>query len=44
MTGEDNMIRTAPSRSRRWPDERRADDVRAAHGTGPLRRPRPAAD
>ncbi len=37
------MIRQHPEIVRRLLDERRADDVRAARGTGPLRRPRPRA-
>jgi hypothetical protein len=38
------MIRQHPEVVRRWLDERRADDVRAAQGTGPLRRPRPRGE
>jgi hypothetical protein len=37
------MIRQHPEILRRLLDERRADDVRAARGRGPLRRPRPRA-
>lgn len=37
------MIRQHPEVVRRLLRERRADEVRAARGTSPLRRPRPRA-